>query len=719
MLKELHRRRDEALHSLEATRFRATTAGPLTLHLARASALENAGIHLHPLYGFCCLPASGIKGMARAWAETVWLADQEDRTRAWRLVRQAFGWSPGSERGKTRRPRNVEEADDARAGDVVFHDAWPIQWPRLEVDITNNHHPAYYEGDDEPGDWEDPRPVSFLAVPAGVEFDFAVSGRRAGGRDDGELLELARDWIAGALCHAGAGAKTNAGYGRFRLVDWPRDLPEPPRPRQARTSSAHRLTLATPAFLAGARQAEADCVLRPATVRGLLRWWWRTMHSGHLARADLRRLEAAVWGSAETGGALALTVGEGQNATPKFFNVKQGYQIKPEFAQEHGIQRPVKKTIQGLFYASYGMDEKGKRRWYVDSGASWTVTLTARDTVLQAAKGKDNVRLSARQVLRQGEAALWLLCQLGGVGSKARKGFGSFRDLPMDDIKDIEACKSEAQALREESGLHRGRCADAPQLERMMPLERTTEWTDAWFAVDKVGEIYQAVVKSFGGGEDTSKSDRLALGLPRRLGKPPRPLQAGRIKRHSSPIHWSLSRKDDGKFLVRFTAFPAPRLPEAKNSQRVLEIARKQAEQALNRQAGTKPREKPAGTRSGSPHSGRGRRAAGPAPPANPAFHTPRPTGEGLPRPGERVDCVLLEEKTKKGGWKAKHVASGTLGPIQNSADVPENAQPGQTVLLVVQYARPGDAAFRWPPPNDPKPGKPKKAGPPRRGRRR
>jgi CRISPR-associated protein Cmr6 len=35
-----------------AATFRATTIGPLTLHLARASALENAGICLHPIYGF-------------------------------------------------------------------------------------------------------------------------------------------------------------------------------------------------------------------------------------------------------------------------------------------------------------------------------------------------------------------------------------------------------------------------------------------------------------------------------------------------------------------------------------------------------------------------------------------------------------------------------------------------------------------------------------------
>ena len=38
------------------------TSGRLTLHLARASALENAGLCLHPLYGFTYLPGTGLKG---------------------------------------------------------------------------------------------------------------------------------------------------------------------------------------------------------------------------------------------------------------------------------------------------------------------------------------------------------------------------------------------------------------------------------------------------------------------------------------------------------------------------------------------------------------------------------------------------------------------------------------------------------------------------------
>jgi len=75
-----------------------------------------------------------------------------------------------------------------------------------------------------------------------------------------------------------------------------------------------------------------------------------------------------------------------------------------------------------------------------------------------------------------------------------------------------------------------------------------------------------------------------------------------------------------------------------------------------------------------------------------------------LPQSGDRVAAVLLEEKTKKGGWKAR-LAQGdpTAGPIVNSADVPDDAAPGQTITLIVHSITLGPDGsiraiqFRWP----------------------
>lgn len=67
-----------------------------------------------------------------------------------------------------------------------------------------------------------------------------------------------------------------------------------------------------------------------------------------------------------------------------------------------------------------------------------------------------------------------------------------------------------------------------------------------------------------------------------------------------------------------------------------------------------------------------------------------------IPKAGERVEAVLLEERTKKGGWKARHEPSGLCGPIQNSGDVPTDMAPGQRVRLIVASVSAREIAFRY-----------------------
>lgn len=302
LLSSLSDRRRQAL--ARAVAWTGKTEGPLTLHLSRATALENAGIALHPLYGFAYLPGSGLKGLARGWAERVWLEAQPQRLEAVQRIRKIFGYAPHSEDCKPWIPASITREAKTAAGSVVFHDAWPSHWPALFVDVVAVHHPKYYQAAEDqvppPGDWEDPKPVSFLAVMPGTEFEFAVAPRRA---EDSGLARQAGEWLAAALADWGAGAKTAAGYGRIAAERPPTLLQSPQRDR-----FECRLELATPAFLAGALQREEDCDLRGATLRGQLRWWWRTMHAGHLEPRLLRRLESAIWGAASEGSAAQIAL---------------------------------------------------------------------------------------------------------------------------------------------------------------------------------------------------------------------------------------------------------------------------------------------------------------------------------------------------------------------------------------------------------------------------
>lgn len=105
---------------------------------------------------------------------------------------------------------------------------------------------------------------------------------------------------------------------------------------------------------------------------------------------------------------------------------------------------------------------------------------------------------------------------------------------------------------------------------------------------------------------------------------------------------------------------------------------------------------------SGKTSSGYGRLV-----PAMPLREARRPSSAAharprvLPRPGERVAAQLLEERTRKGGWRALHAPSGLSGPIQNSGDVPSDRKAGDTLELIVASATERGLDFRYPTPAD------------------
>ncbi|MCS7304965.1 MAG: type III-B CRISPR module RAMP protein Cmr6, partial [Thermoguttaceae bacterium] len=537
--KDLFLRWQQILSLQRATCFSAVSRSPLTLHLARASALENAGICMHPIYGFVYMPGSGLKGMARAFAETVWLpahlgqdnqdwrsATDQQWNEALELLERVFGYvlyiEPSKEEraqmsefakelARHRKERDKKRSEDAKAhvGEIVFYDAWPIDWSPLVVDILNNHHKNYYEHQEPPGDWESPVPVYFLAVPAGQEFLFALRKRRDDVPD--HLLELAVQWLIGALQHQGAGAKTAAGYGSFEITHQPQILHPPAgqpaaaqidvqKAKQAISATWQKakekkircewtctLELVTPAFLAGAKQNASDCELRPATLRGLLRWWWRTMHAGHVDARTLAQLESAVWGSTSQGGAVQITVRPVSQITPILYD-KQAVKHKNALPSP-----PDDKTTPGLWYFSFGMDdirrEIGRKyrfqRYFVEPGARWQVRFTARASRYQIMDAKGNlleeIQLADPQMLlQQAQATLWLLCQYGGIGAKSRKGFGCFTiknpepDEGLWHSLSVDQCPVFAKQFREACGVKGRTPCGSPRLEDMLREEILT-----------------------------------------------------------------------------------------------------------------------------------------------------------------------------------------------------------------------------------------------------
>lgn len=75
----------------------------------------------------------------------------------------------------------------------------------------------------------------------------------------------------------------------------------------------------------------------------------------------------------------------------------------------------------------------------------------------------------------------------------------------------------------------------------------------------------------------------------------------------------------------------------------------------------------------------------------------PSVAAKALPKPGEKVEAQLLEERTKKGKWRAEHLPSGMAGEIQNSDAVPNDKKTGDTIELIVASS----TAFKYPTPEE------------------
>jgi CRISPR-associated protein Cmr6 len=149
------------------------------------------GFRFHHLYGIPIIPGSGLKGLARAFAE--WKLRDEDPKKKEDLLKLVFG-------------------SQESAGAAIFFDALPVGLPQLELDVMNPHYPDWYQKQEPPANWQSPIPIFFLTVGKETLFRFAIGGR---GKNGDDAKTLAKAWLEEALREMGAGAKTSAGYGYF------------------------------------------------------------------------------------------------------------------------------------------------------------------------------------------------------------------------------------------------------------------------------------------------------------------------------------------------------------------------------------------------------------------------------------------------------------------------------------------------------------------------
>lgn len=176
-----------------------------------------------------------------------------------------------------------------------------------------------------------------------------------------------------------------------------------------------QLTALTPIFIAGANPLAAP-EFRTASIKGALRFWWRARF-GHQYSNELAERESSLWGAAaEEGDSAASRV---RLTVQPNSNIKE-LPINHEFNKGKKIDviaKGRKMPINILNWLAYGVVEYNKEkrgniftRPAFAPGSTFDLTLTI--------SGLDDTQRKEAK-----EALCWWI-HFGGLGSKARSGFG-------------------------------------------------------------------------------------------------------------------------------------------------------------------------------------------------------------------------------------------------------------------------------------------------------
>lgn len=192
-------------------------------------------------------------------------------------------------------------------------------------------------------------------------------------------------------------------------------------------STTLNLEFVTPCFLGGASPEVPEW--RAASVRGQLRWWFRAVAGGQLGGRleTMRKLEASVFGTTHRASALTVrTLGAphatGKGAPFSFGSALLAHQLAALWGDGSTatIRRLRLNNAEGkefpvnpLQYLAYGP---------VDRGQLVRGCFRAGEAAQLELRWSRSPGAEARALF---DLALWAWLNLGGIGSRSRKGFGS------------------------------------------------------------------------------------------------------------------------------------------------------------------------------------------------------------------------------------------------------------------------------------------------------
>ncbi len=341
------------------------------------------------------------------------------------------------------------------------------------------------------------------------------------------------------------------------------------------------LEAVTPLFLAGADPRGAP-ELRPPAFRGALRYWFRAAAGGALG-GDIQavaRAEREVFGAAagSAGGGDGERAPSGRRAAAGASAVVVGLALPAGTpASKVYAGNDFGTVTSGRRYLFWSMAESGSKekgnyqgpKQYFPPGVRFVVELAPR-------RGAP----AAGSRLEEAVAALWLLVQLGGVGSRARRLGGSLSArapvqaaglaFALQGASAAKVAEELGAGLRQVRAIFQRVCGHAatvvpgvpefdvlhPNMCKVWVLDEYPTWENA---TDAVGGALRSYRIAAANPNKTAPSllARTVFGLPLKGVA----IHGAGIDRRASPLWLKLSKTQAGRYVAVATLFKSRFLP--------------------------------------------------------------------------------------------------------------------------------------------------------------
>ncbi|WP_081599189.1 RAMP superfamily CRISPR-associated protein [Prochlorothrix hollandica] len=222
----------------------------------------------HPVFGVPYIPSSSLKGAARAWAR-----------------------DNGETKSEISKILGMVEGKVAKAAKVEFLDAFPTK-KCLSVDVATpqwtwqNNNVVYKP---------EPHPLLSLESPQ------ILIGLRPTKPENDKYIPIVREWLENAL-KSGIGSRVSSGYGRAL--------------GQA-SASTHKKSYGFELWTQGMygseppskqNSSQGQAEFRPTAIRGILRYWFRSLVLSFYGPAISQELEDRIFGKLSQQGAVSISV---------------------------------------------------------------------------------------------------------------------------------------------------------------------------------------------------------------------------------------------------------------------------------------------------------------------------------------------------------------------------------------------------------------------------